>query len=190
MCGFGNAISLSDCTDKDIADIEKFMREEWAVIMKKKSDEKNYSTQMVNYFGELYSENATQFEFKRGDKKIINGIVFHVKSIIESSDDNGLKHFTQNSIFNECSVSKTQQPSIQSNVNMPKNAERTHYFLNKLQSAAKQNENRQTGGYRYDPEIKSIGLYLRLLTGPLAYETIQKNLDCSLPSLSSTNRYP
>lgn len=189
MCGFGNAISLSDCTDKDIADIEKFMREEWAVIMKKKSDEKNYSTQMVNYFGELYSENATQFEFKRGDKKIINGIVFHVKSIIESSDDNGLKHFTQNSIFNECSVSKTQQPSIQSNVNMPKNAERTHYFLNKLQSAAKQNENRQTGGYRYDPEIKSIGLYLRLLTGPLAYETIQKNLDCSLPSLSSTNRY-
>lgn len=31
--------------------------------------------------------------------------------------------------------------------------------------------------------------YLRMITGPLAYETIQRNLECALPSLVSVNRY-
>lgn len=65
----------------------------------------------------------------------------------------------------------------------------THYFLNKLKSAANKNAKREKGGYRYDEDIKFYASYLRMIIGPLAYETLQRNLEHSLPSLSSTNRY-
>lgn len=32
-------------------------------------------------------------------------------------------------------------------------------------------------------------MYLRMIIGPLGYETIQRNLECALPSLPSINRY-
>lgn len=66
---------------------------------------------------------------------------------------------------------------------------RTHYFLNKLLIAANRNASRKSGGYRYDDDVRSFASYFRMLAGPLAYDTIQRNLPCALPALSSTNRY-
>lgn len=193
LCGFSNPISLKDCTDEDISTVAKFMREEWAPIMQKKCNDKNYNNQMVDCFGELYWENPTQFDFMHGHKKTIKGLASYVKSIVESGEY-GFKYFKKNESANECvadsNQTEPQQSSIQSNcINIPDNARHTHYFLNRLQATAKRNESRKIGGYRYDDDIKYIGLYLRLLAGPLAYETIQKNMECSLPSLVSTNRY-
>lgn len=48
---------------------------------------------------------------------------------------------------------------------------------------------RDKGGFRYGAEIKYFASYLRMLIGPYAYETLQKKLSYSLPSLPSTNRY-
>lgn len=66
---------------------------------------------------------------------------------------------------------------------------RTHFFLNKLVSMADRNAMRKSGGYRYDSDVQNFALYFRILAGPMAYETIQRNLPCAIPSLSSTNRY-
>lgn len=66
---------------------------------------------------------------------------------------------------------------------------RTHYLLNKLIEAADRNSIRKKGGFRYDSEIKKYASHLRLICGPLGYQTIQHNLQYSLPSLTSTNRY-
>lgn len=65
----------------------------------------------------------------------------------------------------------------------------TFYFLNLLKEAADQNANRERGGYRHCREIKLFATFLRIVCGPLAYETLQNNLKCALPSLPSTNRY-
>lgn len=54
---------------------------------------------------------------------------------------------------------------------------------------ASKNASRPKGGYRYDDEMKSYASYYRLIAGPLAYQTLQKNLPHVLPSLSSVNRY-
>lgn len=63
------------------------------------------------------------------------------------------------------------------------------YFLDQLQSTANQNSTREKGGYRYDDDTKKFSSYLRMLVGPLAYETIHRNLECAMPSLPSVNRY-
>lgn len=63
------------------------------------------------------------------------------------------------------------------------------YLLQKLLAAAEQNSNRSKGGYRYDKEVKLFSAYLRMIVGPLAYETIHRNLEGAIPSLVSTNRY-
>lgn len=63
------------------------------------------------------------------------------------------------------------------------------YFLQKLLAAAQQNSTRSKGGYRYDGEVKLFSSYLRMIVGPLAYDTIHRNLEAAVPSLSSTNRY-
>lgn len=101
-------------------------------------------------------------------------MISHVKKIVE---DGNISHFQ--------------------NPNRPKKTERkissdvatTYYFLNKLKAAADENSTRERGGYRYDDEIKKFSIYLRMISGALAYNTLQNNLKCALPSLPSINRY-
>lgn len=62
-------------------------------------------------------------------------------------------------------------------------------LLNKLIEATNRNATRKKGGYRYDSGLKKFATYLRMIAGPLSYDTIQRNLPGALPSLSSTNRY-
>lgn len=62
-------------------------------------------------------------------------------------------------------------------------------LLNKLIESANFNGNRQPNGHRFDSSLQNFSSYFRMLAGPLAYETIQKNLFGALPSISTTNRY-
>lgn len=66
---------------------------------------------------------------------------------------------------------------------------RTHNLLHKLLATANENMIRHKYGYRYDIDIKIFSTYMRLMSGCHAYDTLQRNLELSLPSLSSTNRY-
>lgn len=188
-------MSLKECTDDDIVKVEIFIREKWAaVMMKKKFDGEANKTGMVNYFGEFYWERPHKFEFAPGDKKLIKAFVTHVKQIFDlEEEEEALKHFTKRCQSNgiESKVLQKEMSIEQSISGIESDAavKRTHYFLNKLIDAANQNQGRKPGGFRYDSKIKFFALFLRLLTGPLAYTTIQRNLECCLPSLPSVNRY-
>lgn len=126
------------------------------------------------------------FVFRPGDKKLIKSVVDDVKNIVDGNGKlKGLSHFNADSDL----LAETQSELKV----IKKNDEyetRTHFFLRKLITVADQNANRNKHGYRYnDPELKMYATYLRMITGPLAYETIQRNLECALPSLVSVNRY-
>lgn len=127
-------------------------------------------------FGRLFANNPKRFEFMPGDKILIKELVAHVKKVMIHT---GAGYF-QNS--QQTTTSKQVLKTFSANT-------RSHLLLSKLISAADKNSNLKKGGYRYDPEIKRYATYLRMIAGPLAYDTIQKNLEHSLPSLSSTNRY-
>lgn len=69
-------------------------------------------------------------------------------------------------------------------------ASRTTFFINKLQSTASMNlTKKRKEGFRFDSEMQMYAAYLRMLCGPLAYDTIQRNLEGALPSLVTTNRF-
>lgn len=181
-------MSLKECTDDDIETIEKFLRDKWRKIMeKKRSDGKVSDIQMIDYFSEHHAENPKEFEFRPGDKKLIKALAAHVRHVVNDNIEEGLKHFKNNSCddvdFHVCAEKGNSTAHNSENI-VP-----SQYLLDQLQSAADRNSSRKPGGYRYDSTIKLFATYLRLIAGRLAYETIQRNLECSLPSLSSVNRY-
>lgn len=117
---------------------------------------------------------------------MIRELASHVKTSIEKMGTHeGLKHFSL--AKPKC---ETSQPVSQDSVTTNDDCDTlSHFFLKKLLSAADKNSNRMKGGYRYDPEVKMFASYLRMIVGPLAYETIHRNLEAAIPSLPSVNRY-
>lgn len=89
-----------------------------------------------------------------------------------------------------CTRKNDPEPNlVESDSKKDEGSTQKQYLLNKLVSTSKQNVVREKGGYRYDYELKNFAIAIRLLSGPLAYETLQANLSCALPSLPSVNRY-
>lgn len=56
-------------------------------------------------------------------------------------------------------------------------------------NAAEKNSLRPKQGYRYQNDIKRLAVYQRILAGPMAFKSLQLNLDGCFPSISTTNRY-
>lgn len=126
------------------------------------------------------------FTLRPGDIKLIKSAVEHVKNIVDGDGKfKGLSYFCdQNNLPTNTKAEETIEKKC------GEHPTKTHFFLNKLMTIADQNANRNKHGYRYnDPELKKYAAYLRMITGPLAYETIQRNLECALPSLVTVNRY-
>lgn len=77
MCGFSNSLNLVNITDDDINQIENFVREEGldhATKILQKNHQCNVlpnENQLVDYFGEIYASDPTNFRFVIGDKKLI-----------------------------------------------------------------------------------------------------------------------
>lgn len=157
-------------------------------------------------FGQ-YSSCPSEFEFQRGEIKLIKAMVSHVKKIADSTEgDSKRLHYFRLQNRNLSQLSSTMDRFFRSDhwanainpeAKKPNNGERgpiqnksrTHYVLNKLLVAADKNSSRKKEGFRYDDDMKIFSSYVRMLSGPLAYETVQKNLPGALPALSSTNRY-
>lgn len=128
-------------------------------------------------YGEVFAACPNRFEFRPGDKKLIKILAYHVNCLVEK---HGLKYFN---------LDDRQTDLENKNLKEQRGTTTTHYFLGMLLAAADKNSTREKGGYRYDSHIKLFSSYLRMLIGPIAYETLQQNLQHSLPSLSSANRY-
>lgn len=141
-----------------------------------------------DFFGEVFKKNPSRFKFRPGDIKLIKQIVEHVKQIIDGSGNNkGIEYFKIAPQESTIVIGKQSENSVQ--IENIQNKTTTHFFLNKLLSAADRNSKREKGGFRYDWDVKLYAAYLRILIGPFSYETLQRNLMHSLPSLPSTNRY-
>lgn len=105
--------------------------------------------------------------------------------IVDSGESGGIQYFMQLNINSNAEIQSVKVCST----SVDENEFRMPYFLKKLMSTANQNIIREKEGYRYDKDLQSFAMVFRMLSGPLAYDTLQKNLSCALPALSSVNRY-
>lgn len=129
----------------------------------------------------MIENSSPSFKFSPGETKLILALASYVKKVVDEKGDNtGLAHFSKSIDDESHSPTNSQDRADET---------KTQYFLKKLLTAADRNSRREKGGYRYDNDVKLYAAYIRMIVGPLAYETIQKNLECCLPSLPSTNRY-
>lgn len=175
FCHLDNAMLFKDLTDSDILEVENFVREKLLTILKSKANFNAAESNMKHFFGENFQSRPNQFKFQIGDMKLIRLMISHVKKIVENGNVAHFKSISTKTTTNEKPKSD--------------DAARTYFFLNKLKTTADQNAIRERGGYRFDDETKNFAMYLRIISGPLAYNTLQKNLKCALPSLPSINRY-
>lgn len=81
------------------------------------------------------------------------------------------------------------QSNTLSNKSENKSNESSIGILQTLVTTTKNNSKRQKNGYQYDDTIKCFASYIKLLEGQLLDETLHSNLNTSLPSPSSVNRY-
>lgn len=96
------------------------------------------------------------------------------------------KHLTS-TIQNLLSVDNNDHPSDHQNASQDVHS--SSQILQAIINTAEANSNKKKQGHRYDQTIKTFASYIRMLSGPLAYETLYANLSNALPSLSTTNRY-
>lgn len=176
-CGFAHPLSFKHITDAEIDKVEAFVREK----MKPKP-----SQSKTECFGQIFENDPEHFEFMPGERLYIKELVEHVKNTVDDGGRNkGIGHFQMNA-----SVKSTIVEQTQNNANELESPNtHTNYFLDRLQSTAAVNSSRKKNGFRFPYDVKRISTYLRMIMGPLAYETIQTNLQFSLPSLSSISRY-
>lgn len=62
-------------------------------------------------------------------------------------------------------------------------------MLQTFVESAERNFDRRKPGYRFDELTKMFSAYIFMLTGPLAYETLNANLPLSVPSISTVSRF-
>ena len=158
--------------DQYIGDVEETIRQ----------IDKETISNFEDFYGKFYARNPENFKFLSGEKLLIKELVAYVKSTVDKNGENtGLSHF------------KLSTETVQEDVRISEKPEKTErdisYFLDKLLHTAQQNAGRKTGGFRYDKDLRLFATLLRLLSGPLAYQTLQSNLVGALPSLPSINRY-
>lgn len=175
--GFGNALAFQHIDDDDLDAIEISIREN-------KFHQSKLNRDIFDILGNDISQNLREFKFRRGDKILIKELAARVKDSVSTL---GIKHFASDECEAEMDtlINKVQNASI----NQQNEMNPTQHLLKRLIATADRNSNRSKQGYRYDRNDKLFASYLRMITGPLAYSTIQTNLEAALPSLPSTNRY-
>lgn len=175
ICGFGDAITFADVTDMHIDDTEVRVKTKLQQFITEKKNP-------VEYFSVFHVGNPANFEFTLGERIQLKKASSYVRSIInEKGIASASRYF----------ASVVEKPVEKSVIHFDKNHELTeaHYFLYKLLEAADRNIGRKPGGYRYDNGVKLFATCLRNIAGPLAYDTLQHNLQSALPSLSAVNKY-
>lgn len=176
--GFGEALAFQhNICDEDIDAIENSVRENEFIRSK-------LTREMFDVLGEDISQNLSEFKFRRGDKILLKELAARVKNTVDSQS---VKHFVPVECEKEMDrlINKMQTTSI--NQQNPVNP--SQHLLKRLIETANRNSNRNKHGYRYDRQEMLFASYIRMITGPLAYNTIQKNLEAVLPSILSTNKY-
>lgn len=107
--GFDNAFVFKNITNENIAQIEKYIREESLNIRatnlgeslglcepQHKCDVLLDDDEMIDIFGKKYAATPSKFKFQPGEIMLIKELVKHVKGIVDRGGENkGLHHFQE-----------------------------------------------------------------------------------------------
>lgn len=210
--GFDNAFVFRDITPQDIIAIEEYVKKDLNMIfgLTTAHNDKCNRAEKVYIFGQ-FSSKPFDFMFLPDEKELIYTIADYINQTIQRlGESDGLGHFAESVDVREREMILTRsalgtifggslEPSYiqmfcnaadtSSQPNTATTLSRTHNFLAQLKSIADRNVKREKEGYRFEIDVKSFATYIRILGGPLLYKTIQSNLELSLPSLDTTNRF-
>lgn len=157
--------------DEDINYMENYARKKLKErIQRAESGQQN----LFKFFGG-YSADPTKFVFNANELALIWKVVNYVNKF----DDASLSYF----LYEKPEVRRQDE----TNYTLPQS--HTHNVLNTLLTISNKNIKTTKPGYRFQENVKKFACYLRMAAGPLAYETLHKNLELCIPSLSATNRY-
>lgn len=190
--GYSTPLSFKHLDTTAINDIESFVREELMELIKHKFEGSNLvltAETKRDFFG-IY-EDHTKFQFSQYDLELIRKIIQHVRNMCKQD---GFEYISRKG--DTCTIRPDEwyfqtdptETTHQNNFS-EEFPTQTHRVLHKLLQTADKNARRPKGGFRFDEDTKSYAAYLRCLSGPIAYETLQKNLPHALPSLTTTNRF-
>lgn len=95
-CNFSNRLNFESITEDDINQVEQFVREKGLDFAQKKLQTKIeshdeilfYGEQLVDYFGEAYASNPSNFRFEIGDRKLIRIVRDH---LIKQQNEKGAR---------------------------------------------------------------------------------------------------
>lgn len=111
-----------------------------------------------------------------------------IKNSLSNSDDTGYDIFSQTMTNNWAHSSFVSH--IKRCYHSVDHADNSKLFvLNGFVNTAKQNIGRKKQGYRHGDTMKMFAAYMKMLSGPLAYETLHANLPYSLPSTSKVDKF-
>lgn len=190
ITGYSNPLSLVKIDDHAIAEVEEFVRTDLIYLMQSQSQEDTSFDEgkKIQFFGS-YINNPEQFEFQSREKALIVHIRNQINymcdtenledamsrlNLISKSDDNS--KCTDNDVM--IGTAQAEPPQTL-----------THKILNTFLETANSNSQTEKGGYRYSDDTQKFATFFRIVAGPIAYETIQRNMSHAFPSINSVNRY-
>lgn len=99
LCGFDNALSFKRIDNDDINYVEQYIQKKLlAAFVNDKGEPQNLADEdKIHFFGK-YACRPQQFEFERGERKLILELVEHVKRTVDSDNitNKGMDHFSVN----------------------------------------------------------------------------------------------
>lgn len=208
--GFSSARLLKNVDEKVISSVENFAREHLFDLLAARCQKQSVvfsELDKIHFFGE-YVSNPDQFQFSDDEKKIILLLSNSANQLFESNYINN--DFQQMSLHDKSDMifpsiwyfKEHKKPTAIDLNELPDDIDveqdetvqiapqtHTHRIMEKLLATTNRNASTTKPGYRFDPEVKRWAAYLRMLSGPIAYNTLQQNLNLALPSLSRVNYY-
>lgn len=194
--GFSSSGAFKFIDDEVITDVERFAREELLDLLKDRP-ENHDSDVMIHFFGE-HESNPLKFQFSIDERSFIQSLVRYVNQPDNIDDAFAKMSIEEQKVINlpssmwyfkdfDIEFDKDEQSDEVLESVLPFETH-THYVLNKLLSTANLNATRPKAGRRFDDfEVRQWATFLRMVAGPIAYETLQRNLELVLPSLSRMN---
>lgn len=178
--------------DYDIIDeMEEFVKNDIMELLQSQTLEPLKEFEMKHIFGSN-DKIGDKFHFEKEEKCLIRQIKDHFcyMNDLDNAQQALSNFYLEDDMFESDRNNKKSSHVVQEKFPTTEQPKiRAQEILNRFLETANQNAYMKSGGNRFNEDIKWFAAHFRILSGPLAFECIQRNLEGALPSLSSTNRY-
>lgn len=187
-CGYNNRYAFQNFGDGDIEFVENFARNELIQLLIDNCNKMQITLNdaiLRNFFGS-YAFQPQNFRIDHEERKFLNAIseivsvpdgielgISEINDISKKWDTFGSWYF--NDFQDDCQAIRAPERALN--------------LFTQLSAIGENNALRPKHGYRYTNAVKRFCVYQRMLSGPLAYKTLQANSFGVIPSISATNKY-